>query len=83
MDGWTIIGFLGQICFFSRFIVQWAASEKAEKSIIPMSFWYLSFIGGIIILIYSIHLKNPVFITAYSLNILIYIRNIMWRINKL
>lgn len=74
---WLFIGFFGQFIFFLRFIVQWMASEKEKKIIVPMSFWYLSIAGTVIILIYSIHIRDIVFTTAQVLSLFIYARNIM------
>jgi lipid-A-disaccharide synthase-like uncharacterized protein len=74
---WIIIGFIGQFIFGMRFVVQWIYSEIQKKSIIPLSFWYLSLLGTIILLIYSIHKKDIVFIAGFSLNMIIYIRNLM------
>lgn len=71
-----VFGLLGQIIFFGRFIVQWWASEKEGKSIIPISFWYLSIIGGAIIIAYAIRQKDPVFIFGQALALLIYSRNL-------
>ena len=73
---WMAVGFMGQMAFGGRFILQWIASEKRKKSHVPTAFWYLSLIGSIILLIYSIHQKDIVFIAGFSLNGLIYIRNI-------
>jgi lipid-A-disaccharide synthase-like uncharacterized protein len=75
-DPWVLFGFLAQFIFFMRFVVQWWVSEKNKKVIIPLSFWYLSLIGSIMILIYSIKRQDIVFIAASILNTLIYIRNI-------
>lgn len=72
---WIGIGFFGQAMFFGRFFVQWIASEKAKKSVIPNLFWYFSIAGGSILLIYSIYRKDPVFIAGQSLGLLIYLRN--------
>jgi lipid-A-disaccharide synthase-like uncharacterized protein len=74
---WIIIGFIGQFIFGMRFIVQWLYSEIQKKSIIPISFWYLSLLGTIILLVYSIHKNDIVFIAGFSLNMLIYVRNLM------
>lgn len=76
LDGWVIFGFLAQFVFFLRFAVQWWASEKEKKSIIPLSFWYLSIAGSVLILIYAINRGDIVFITAQFLALFIYIRNI-------
>jgi len=59
---WLGIGFFGQAFFFSRFFVQWLASERQGRSVIPLSFWYLSLAGGAALLLYAIHLGDPVFI---------------------
>jgi lipid-A-disaccharide synthase-like uncharacterized protein len=69
-------GFLGQAFFFSRFLVQWLASEKAGRSIFPMAFWYLSLSGGLLLLMYAIYRKDPVFIVGQSTGTFIYLRNI-------
>lgn len=76
-----IIGLIGQGLFSMRFIVQWIASEKAGKSVVPFSFWLFSFGGSLFLLIYAIYRKDPVFILGQAPNILIYSRNI-WLIKK-
>jgi len=73
---WTTILFIGQLIFFSRFVVQWIASEYKKKSHVPRIFWYLSLVGILISLIYFIHIKNPVLMLGFSLNTLIYLRNL-------
>jgi lipid-A-disaccharide synthase-like uncharacterized protein len=73
---WLGIGFLGQTFFFSRFLVQWLASERAGRSIFPMAFWYLSLSGGFLLLIYAVYRKDPVFILGQSTGAFIYLRNI-------
>lgn len=72
----VIFGFFAQFIFFLRFVVQWWESEKKGQSVVPPSFWYLSIIGTIMILIYSVIKKDIVFSVASSLNMLIYLRNI-------
>jgi len=74
---WVALGLIGQLFFASRFIIQWVASERKGKSVIPVPFWYLSLGGSAILLIYSIHIADPVFILANILNSFIYIRNLM------
>jgi lipid-A-disaccharide synthase-like uncharacterized protein len=74
---WIVIGVTGQLAFFSRFLVQWLASEKAGESYIPMSFWYLSLIGSLILLVYAVHRQEPIFLLGYLPNSVVYIRNIM------
>ena len=64
---WLAIGFLGQGLFFGRWVVQWIASEKKAESQVPISFWYMSLIGGLITLAYAIYRKDPVFIAGQSI----------------
>ena len=76
MSAWEIVGFVGQAFFFGRFLVQWIATERKKRSVVPTAFWYLSLVGTIILLAYAIHLRNPVFIAGFSLNMVIYLRNL-------
>ena len=76
---WMAVGFGGQALFFSRFLVQWVASERARRSVIPLAFWWFSLGGGLILLAYSIHLRNPVFISGQACGLLIYSRNLLLR----
>ena len=73
---WLVVGFAGQVVFGSRFIVQWIATERAKKSVIPLAFWYLSLGGTIVTLAYAIFRRDPVFIASFSLNMIIYMRNL-------
>ncbi len=77
IDPWILFGFLAQFVFFLRFVIQWVVLEKEKKSIIPIAFWYLSIIGSLMILVYSIKRADPVFITASIFNTMIYLRNIV------
>lgn len=73
---WMGIGFLGQLLFSARFLVQWIASEKVKDSVIPTSFWYLSIGGGLILFAYALYRVDPVFIAGQGLGVFIYARNI-------
>ncbi len=73
---WLIVGLTGQFIFGMRFVVQWIATERAKRSVIPLAFWYLSLVGTIITLVYAIARKDPVFIASFSLNLIIYLRNL-------
>jgi len=79
IDLLVLFGFFAQFIFFMRFVVQWWASEKTKKSVIPLSFWYLSILGSVLIGIYSYFRHDIVFITATVLSTIIYVRNIMLR----
>ena len=74
---WISIGFLGQIAFFSRWLVQWIYSERRKKMGVPVAFWYLSLAGGLITLTYAIYRTDPVFITGQAVGAFVYIRNLM------
>lgn len=74
---WKLVGYAGNAAFFSRFMVQWIASERAGKSIIPVQFWILSIIGSVILAVYAVHTKDLVVIFAFAPNSLVYIRNLM------
>ncbi|MDD4913622.1 MAG: lipid-A-disaccharide synthase N-terminal domain-containing protein [Methylococcales bacterium] len=73
---WLVVGFLGQGLFSARFIVQWVVSERKKQSVIPVLFWYFSILGGIVLLLYSIHKQDPVFILGQGAGLLIYFRNL-------
>ena len=73
---WLLLGFFAQGLFSARFLIQWIASEKAHKSVIPTVFWYLSIAGSVFLLAYAIYRKDPVFILGQSTGIFIYSRNL-------
>ncbi len=74
---WKVVGYAGNAAFGARFVIQWIASERAGKSIIPWQFWYMSIIGSLILAIYAFHTGDLVVIFAFAPNSLIYIRNLM------
>ena len=78
---WVVFGLGGQMLFTARFLVQWIASERAGRSIIPLAFWYFSIGGGVILLSYAIHRGDPVFILGQSMGVVIYLRN-LWLIHS-
>jgi len=73
----AILGLVGQTCFFARFLVQWIASERKRRSVVPTSFWYLSVIGGLLVLIYALWRRDPIFILGQVVGIFVYTRNIV------
>ena len=78
---WVAFGLFGQLMFTGRFLVQWIASERARKSVVPLAFWYFSLGGGVILLAYAIYRKDPVFILGQSLGVFIYTRT-LWLIHN-
>jgi len=77
MKMWLVLGFFAQALFTTRFLVQWIASEKQKQSVVPIYFWYISLVGGFLLLTYAIHIKDPVFIAGQSAGVFIYVRNLM------
>ncbi|HEY7482583.1 MAG TPA: lipid-A-disaccharide synthase N-terminal domain-containing protein [Gemmatimonadales bacterium] len=73
---WLGIGFLGQALFSMRFLVQWLRSERAGRSVVPIAFWYLSLGGGLLLLSYAIHRRDPVFILGQGTGVIVYLRNL-------
>jgi lipid-A-disaccharide synthase-like uncharacterized protein len=75
-DGWVVLGFVAQASFTMRFVVQWIASERARKSVIPVAFWFFSIGGGVLLLIYALYRRDPVFIAGQAFGLVVYIRNL-------
>ncbi len=77
LDNYLLIfGFIGQGFFSGRFLVQWIASERQGRSVVPLSFWYFSVGGGGMLLVYAILKKDPVFILGQAGGLIIYFRNL-------
>ncbi|MFD1881939.1 lipid-A-disaccharide synthase N-terminal domain-containing protein [Paracoccus pacificus] len=74
---WLAIGFSGQLLFTSRFLVQWIASERARRSVVPVAFWWFSLAGGATLLAYAIWRRDPVFAVGQASGLFIYTRNLM------
>ena len=73
---WLGIGLLGQALFSARFLVQWIASERSRRSVVPTMFWYFSLAGGLTLLAYAIHRLDPVFILGQGAGLVVYARNL-------
>lgn len=73
---WAVVAMGGQLVFASRFILQWIVSEYKGRSHVPTAFWFISLAGSLILLSYSIHIKNPIFMLGFLLSTLIYLRNL-------
>ena len=74
---WKIIGWLGNLVFFSRFFVQWYLTERRKRVVVPAAFWWLSLIGSLLLLVYSLRQRDSVFIFAYLFTWIPYIRNLV------
>jgi lipid-A-disaccharide synthase-like uncharacterized protein len=75
-DAWLVLGFVGQAAFSGRFLVQWVASERAGRSVVPVAFWFLSIAGSVLLLAYALHRRDPVFAVGQAAGVLVYFRNL-------
>jgi lipid-A-disaccharide synthase-like uncharacterized protein len=78
---WLVLafGFSGQALFSARFLIQWIASERQRKSVVPVLFWYFSLAGGLTLFLYAIYREDPVFMLGQGFGLIVYIRN-LWLI---
>jgi lipid-A-disaccharide synthase-like uncharacterized protein len=76
LDWWVLLGFIAQAFFTARFAVQWLASERAGRSVIPLAFWWLSIGGGLLLFVYALYRKDPVFIAGQGFGVFVYARNL-------
>ncbi|SFN86856.1 Uncharacterized N-terminal domain of lipid-A-disaccharide synthase [Thioclava dalianensis] len=76
---WVVFGLLAQLMFTGRFVVQWIASERQRDSVVPVTFWYFSLAGGLMLFSYALYRRDPVFVLGQSLGVFIYSRN-LWLI---
>ena len=76
LDWWVALGFVAQGLFTMRFLVQWIASERAGRSVMPLAFWLFSIGGGVLLLVYALYRRDPVFIAGQGLGVFIYVRNL-------
>lgn len=72
----VLVGFVGQLLFTMRFLVQWIATERARKSVFPVAFWFFSLGGGIVLFGYALAIKDPVFILGQGFGVFVYLRNL-------
>jgi lipid-A-disaccharide synthase-like uncharacterized protein len=73
---WLGVGLLGQGLFSARFLVQWIASERRGRSVVPVAFWYFSLAGGLTLLAYAIYRLDPVFMIGQFSGLFVYARNL-------
>lgn len=77
---WKIVGLLGTLVFGLRFVIQWVASERARKSVIPFGFWECSAIGSLLMLSYfAIYQRDSVGVLSTAMPLPIYLRNLYFR----
>ena|ERR1041385_8937352 len=78
IDLGILVGYTAQGLFSMRFVVQWIASERAGKSVVPMTFWIFSIGGGLMLLGYAIYRRDPVFIIGQAFGVFVYLRNLQF-----
>jgi len=78
VDWGIMVGYVAQIMFSMRFVVQWIASERAGRSVVPTAFWVFSIGGGVMLLGYALYRKDPVFIIGQALGLVVYLRNLQF-----
>jgi lipid-A-disaccharide synthase-like uncharacterized protein len=76
LNSWVLLGYVGQALFAMRFIVQWVASERVGRSVIPVAFWFFSIGGGAVLFVYALYIRDPVFIIGQGLGLFVYLRNL-------
>ena len=70
------IGFLAQILFSGRLLVQWTMSERAKKVITPSLFWQMSLIASFLLFVYGYLRDDFAIMLGQALTYFIYIRNL-------
>jgi lipid-A-disaccharide synthase-like uncharacterized protein len=76
LNWWLLLGYVGQSLFAMRFLVQWVASERVGRSVFPVAFWFFSIGGGVLLFVYSLYIRDPVFIIGQGLGLFVYLRNL-------
>lgn len=79
-DWWVLLGYLAQIMFTMRFVVQWVASERAGKMVMPIAFWFFSIGGGLLLFAYALYKRDPVFILGQGFGVFVYARNLYFEL---
>jgi lipid-A-disaccharide synthase-like uncharacterized protein len=80
LDWWVLLGFVAQGLFTARFLVQWIASERAGKMVMPIAFWFFSIGGGLLLLVYALYRRDPVFIAGQAFGVFVYARNLYFEL---
>src|SRR3546814_14990342 len=62
LSPWKLIGLTGALMFGGRWVVQFLASRKHRKPVIPRLFWYMSLVGSAMTLSHFVfpHKQNAV-----------------------
>jgi len=73
---WVTLGLLGQLVFTGRMLVQWIASERSKRSVIPVAFWWLSLVGAVMLVTYFVWRRDIVGVVGQATGLFIYARNL-------
>ncbi len=73
------VGFLAQLLFSARLLVQWIFSERAGRVLSPLLFWQLSIVASFILMIYGILRRDLAIIAGQSITYGVYIRNLHYQ----
>src|SRR5260370_16454704 len=76
LNWWVLLGYAGQALFSMRFIIQWVASERVGRSVMPVAFWFFSIGGGALLFVYALYIRDPVFIIGQGFGLFVYLRNL-------
>ena len=80
---WIATGLMAQAMFSMRFVVQWIASERAGKMVMPIAFWFFSIGGGVLLFAYALYVRDPVFILGQGFGVFVYARNLYFELRDL
>jgi lipid-A-disaccharide synthase-like uncharacterized protein len=73
---WVVLGFVGQALFFARLLVQWIASEREQRSVVPVMFWWFSLLGGVMLFAYFVWRRDIVGVLGQTTGVVVYMRNL-------
>lgn len=76
LDQWLVVGLIGQGVFSARFLTQWLASERAGRSVVPVSFWWMSLVGSVLLFTYGLKRHEPILVLGQFTGLWIYGRNL-------
>src|SRR5258708_37562251 len=77
---WVLRGYVAQIMFTMRFVVQWIASERAGKTVMPIAFWFFSIGGRLLLFGYALYIRDPVFILGQGFGVFVYARKLYFEL---
>lgn len=72
------VGFIAQILFSARLLVQWISSEKAGRVLSPLLFWQLSILASFLLVLYGVLRHDLAILLGQAVTYGIYIRNLYY-----